>query len=66
MEHNFSLSTQTKARDPVFDFRVANNKTTGKIFGICWKDRVVRGHFQGTLLDVVMLDMMKRQKKTVY
>lgn len=57
------LLSQAKARDPAFDFRVAKNKT-GKIVGLCWQDGIMRGHCQGGLMDVVMLDMMKRQQNT--
>ena len=56
--------TEAKACDPAFDFRVAKNNRTGKIVGILWQDGVMRGHCQGGLLDVVMLDMMKRQQNT--
>ena len=54
------LLTQAKSRDPEFDFWIADNNTTGNIVGICWQDGVIRGHCQGGLLDIVMLDMMKR------
>ena len=57
------LLSQAKASDPGFDFRVAKNKI-GKIVGLCWQDGIMRGHCQGGLLDVVMLDMMKRQQNT--
>ena len=61
----FSILTQIKSRDPAFDLRVAKNSTTGNIFGICWQDGVMRGHYQGGLLDIAILDMMKRKQRTV-
>ena len=63
LDQIISLLTQSRARDPAFDFRVAKNKR-GKIVGILWQDGMMRGHCQGGLLDVVMLDMMKRQQNS--
>ena len=63
MDQILSLLQRTKEVDPGFDYRVARD-SYGKVTAIVWQDRIQRGNCKN-LLDVVMLDMMKRQQNSV-
>ena len=64
LDQIINLLSCTRDSDSCFDFRVGRNMD-GKVIALCWQDGVMQGHCQAGLLDVVMLDMMKRQRNTV-
>ena len=57
------LLYQIKESDNTFDFRYGKD-ANGNITCVVWQDGIMRGHCQEGLLDVVMLDMMKRQQNS--
>ena len=64
LDQIINLLSCTRDSDTCFDFRVGRNMDD-KVIALCWQDGVMRGHCKAGLLDVVMLDMMKRQQNTV-
>ena len=60
VDQMISFFAKAKSADNFFDYRVSY-KTDGKISGVCWKTGTMRKHCKDGLLDIIMLDMMKRQ-----
>ena len=58
-----SFLAKAKSAGNFFGYRVSYN-TDGNILGVFWKTGTMRQHSKGGLLDVIMLDMMKRQIKS--
>ena len=58
-----TLLQNTRDEDPAFDFRIGRD-TLGNVTAIVWQDGTMRGHCS-RLLDVVMLDMMKRRQNSI-
>ena len=57
------LLHQTKELDPGFDYCIGHNNFRDAT-AIVWQESVMHGHAK-LLLDVVMIDMMKRQHNSV-
>jgi|GEM_PF-4980773 len=58
-----TLLQKAYAEDDGFDYRIGRD-TLGNVTAIVWQDGIMRGHCT-RLLDVVMLDMMKRQQNSI-
>ena len=57
------ILAETKKKDKGFDYRVSYD-AIGDVTAIVWQNKVMRGHCKW-LLDVLMLDVMKRQQNSV-
>jgi hypothetical protein len=58
-----SLLERAHMEDDGFDFRIGRD-ILGNVTAIVWQDGIMRGHCT-RLLDVVMLDMMKRRQNSI-
>lgn len=58
-----TLLESARNKDPAFDFRIGRD-AVGDVTAIVWQDGIMRGHCS-RLLDVVMLDMMKRRQNSI-
>jgi len=58
-----SLLERARMEDDGFDFRIGRD-ILGNVTAIVWQDGIMRGHCT-RLLDVVMLDMMKRRQNSI-
>ena len=59
MDKITSVLAKAKSADKLFDYRVSY-ETDGNILGVCWKTGKMRQDCKDGLLDVIILDMMKR------